>query len=95
MADQDPDERFVIEGDPEDALRSLMHFAPEGTLTDADKALRRAWLLGDEDYTDEVMDEFETLLPTLVAAGYAERDADTWNFTPKGVARAEVVAPER
>ncbi len=64
-------------------------------MSDADRALRRAWLLGGEDMTDGVMDEYESLLPTLIAAGYAETEGNTWGYTPKGVARAEAIAPDR
>jgi hypothetical protein len=55
-----------------------------------DDALLEAWNLGeDEDgWSDRVMEEAELLLPLLVAAGYAETKGATWNFTPKGVARA-------
>ena len=60
---------------------------------DADAALMEAWDLGMDDagWTDEVMEKAERLLPTLLAAGYAESDeaAAIWWFTPKGVARAE------
>jgi hypothetical protein len=49
---------------------------------DADTALIRAFDLGMDDpgWTEEVMDEAELLLPTLVAAGYAARDdeSNTW-----------------
>jgi hypothetical protein len=42
MADQDPDERFVIEGDPEDALKALLKAEPEPTDPRAkEAALRR------------------------------------------------------
>ncbi len=85
----------MIEGDPEDALRAAMQADPPETLNDADRALARAWQIADEDMTDEVMDEYARLLPTLIAAGYAEADEDTWHFTRKGAARAEVVEPNR
>jgi hypothetical protein len=45
--------------------------------------------------TDEVMDEFERLLPLLAGAGYADVDEHTWHFTLRGVARAEMIAPDR
>lgn len=70
---------------------------PMTELTKADEALVRAWGLGMDDagYTDAVMDEMETLLPILIEAGYAESDpGHTWNFTPKGVARAEELEGE-
>jgi hypothetical protein len=46
---------------------------------DADEGLIRAFDLGmgDAGWTEEVMDEAELLLPTLVAAGYAARGANT------------------
>lgn len=53
-----------------------------------DDALVRAWNLGGEDYTDEIMDEYEALLPTLIEAGYVESNGHTWNYTKKGVERA-------
>jgi len=61
-------------------------------LDDADSALIQAFNLGmgeGEGWSDEVMDEAERLLPTLVAAGYAAVDdeAHTWWFTPDGVNR--------
>jgi hypothetical protein len=65
---------------------------------DADEALIRAFNLGMDDagWTEEVMDEAERLLPTLVAAGYAARDdeANTWWFTKKGVARHNEIVIE-
>jgi hypothetical protein len=49
---------------------------------DADLALHRVWVLGTDDagWTDEVMDEAERLIPTLVAAGYVATDeaGGTW-----------------
>jgi len=57
----------------------------------ADRDLLRAWQISIEDYTDDVFAEIERLLPTLIAAGYAEADDDRWSFTPKGVARAEAL----
>jgi hypothetical protein len=63
-------------------------------MSDADAALMRAWKLAVEDYTDAVFDEFETLLPTLCRAGYAETDEHTWHFTPQGVKRAEELVPD-
>ena len=59
------------------------------TEEEPDAALMRAWKLRIEDHTDGVIDEFEPLIPILVAAGYAEADDYTWRFTPEGVARAE------
>ena len=60
---------------------------------DADEALLRAWNLGLDEagWTDEVTEEAGTLLPTLLAAGYAaiQEQAWTWWFTEKGIARAE------
>ena len=38
--------------------------------------------------------KFETLLPTIVDAGYADADAHTSRFTPKGIARAEELIPD-
>jgi len=40
------------------------------------------------------MDEAELLLPTLVSAGYAARDANTWWFTKEGVARQREIVIE-
>lgn len=39
--------------------------------------------------TDDVMDEYERLLPALIEAGYVESDDDTWSYTPKGIERVE------
>jgi hypothetical protein len=61
----------------------------------ADEALAEAWRLGAEDPDDAVESRYEELLPVLIAAGYAEADEYTWNFTPKGVARAEAIAADR
>jgi hypothetical protein len=65
---------------------------------DPDEALVRAYDLGMDDagWTEEVMDEAELLLPTLVTAGYAARDdeANTWWFTQKGVARHNEIVIE-
>jgi hypothetical protein len=60
---------------------------------DADEALMRAWDLAmyEGGPTDKVMDEAEQLLPTLVAAGYADTGDGTWWFTPEGVKRAEAI----
>ena len=56
----------------------------------ADTALIRAYDLGMDNAgrTEEVVDEADRLLPTLVAAGYAAVDdeASPWWFTDKGVA---------
>jgi hypothetical protein len=62
---------------------------------DVDIALLRAYDLGMDDagWTDEVMAEAEQLLPTLVAAGYASMDNETWRFTSAGVARAHELRP--
>ena len=53
----------------------------------------RAWNLGmgDVGWSDAVMDEAERLLPPLVNAGDVsiDEEADTLQFTPEGVARAE------
>jgi hypothetical protein len=64
---------------------------------DTDEALIAAWNLGMDDagWTDAVMDEAERLLPVLLQAGYAETQGRTWNFTPKGVARAMELQPEQ
>ncbi len=60
---------------------------------DPDEALLRAWNLGMDEagWTDAVTEEAGTLLPTLLAAGYAALDEKAWNwsFTEKGIARAE------
>jgi hypothetical protein len=55
---------------------------------DADEASMRAWNLGDDGWSDSVMEEAETLLPSLVEAGYADAQDAKWNFTPRGVQRA-------
>ena len=57
---------------------------------DADAALTKAWDLGEgeDGWSDAVMLEAERLLPTLIEAGYAETEGDTWNFTVTGVERA-------
>jgi hypothetical protein len=49
--------------------------------------------MDDAGWTEEVMDESERLLPTLIAGGYAAvyDEAQTWWFTDKGVARAEEI----
>jgi hypothetical protein len=64
-----------------------------------DEALLKAWLLGygDDGWSAAVMAEAKQLLPILIAAGYAETNEATWDFTPKGAARAmelEKGAPE-
>lgn len=58
--------------------------------------LVRAWSLGmdDEGWSDTVMAEAETLLPTLEVAGYAEVLDDRWSFTRKGIKRAEELVPD-
>jgi hypothetical protein len=60
---------------------------------DADEALIRAWNLGMDEagWTDAVTEEAGTLLPTLLAAGYAALDEQAWNwwFTEKAIARAK------
>jgi len=58
-------------------------------MSDANSALLRAWKLGIADWCDQVEAEIETLLPTLVEAGYASAEEHLWRFTPAGVARAE------
>ena len=65
-------------------------------MMDADEALIRAFDLGRDEagWTEEVMDEAELLLPTLVSAGYAARDANTWWFTKEGVARQREIVIE-
>ncbi|MGH2957970.1 MAG: hypothetical protein ACRDKE_00075 [Solirubrobacterales bacterium] len=68
----------------------------------ADIALIEAWNLSVRDHTDEVEKRVDELLPTLIAAGFAESDRDedpsnpyyTWCFTSKGVARAEELVPD-
>ncbi len=45
--------------------------------------------MDDAGWTEAVMNRAAELLPTLVAAGYASEDADTWRFTPEGVARID------
>jgi hypothetical protein len=65
-------------------------------MMDADEGLIRAFDLGmgDAGWTEEVMDEAELLLPTLVAAGCAARGANTWWFTKEGVARHDEIVIE-
>jgi hypothetical protein len=57
----------------------------------ADEALLRSWELGmgDDGWTEAVMDEADQLLPILVEAGYVEVDEanNTWAYTDAGVAR--------
>jgi hypothetical protein len=60
----------------------------------ADEALRRAWEIGTEDATDEVMDEYERLLPVLVEAGYAVDLGHTWRYTKKGIERVGQLGPD-
>ena len=59
----------------------------------ADEALMEAWELGmgEDGWSDAVMDRTEELLPVLLEAGYAATDDDgsRWWFTDAGVARAE------
>ena len=61
----------------------------------ADEALKEAWELGmgDDGWSDAVMDRAEELLPTLLEAGYAATDEEGWKwwFTEAGVARAEEI----
>jgi hypothetical protein len=68
---------------------------------DADTALMRALDLGMDEagWTEEVMEEADRLLPTLVTAGYAVVDDEastsyTWRFTEKGIARANRIRKE-
>jgi len=66
---------------------------------DADEALLAAWTVEDhaQSWTEEVMERFDPLLPTLVAAGFAEThefeppdpDWHTWNYTKSGIERLE------
>jgi hypothetical protein len=64
---------------------------PAPPVADPDAALLEAWELGMDDagWTDAVMARAEQLLPTLIAAGYAETEGRTWRFTDAGAARAE------
>lgn len=89
------DEPIKIDLDPETTLRGLLKVDPDAP-GGADEALVRAWRLSVGDMTDEVMDEFERLIPVLVAAGYAETDsdADSWCFSGRGIAQAEALVPE-
>jgi hypothetical protein len=48
---------------------------------DADAALARAWVLGDEDPSDAWYAEYESLPPTLMEALYVEADSWTWHYT--------------
>jgi hypothetical protein len=91
MTRPNQDERFVIEGDPEDALRGLLRAEP---LTGEDQVLMRSWTLWLADPTEAGDSEQQALLPKLLAAGYAETEGDTWGFTPKGIARAEELDPD-
>jgi hypothetical protein len=60
-------------------------------LESPDRELLRAWDLFIQDPTDEVFDELERLLPTLISAGYADADEYTWSFSDTGIARAEAL----
>jgi hypothetical protein len=89
-----PAEGNIAAGCPPRALgRRLRALQTYTSAMDADVTLMRAWGLGMDGagWSDSVMDEAERLLPELLSAGYAatDVDADTWWFTPKGVARAE------
>jgi hypothetical protein len=57
---------------------------------DDDQALIQAWRLGEgeDGWSEAAMEAAEHLLPQLLSAGYVETKDATWNFTPKGVARA-------
>lgn len=63
----------------------------------ADEALVEAFQLGMDEagWTDAVMDRAAELLPTLVAAGYAVDNGDTWHFSAAGVARMEELEAAR
>lgn len=59
-----------------------------------DAALLRAWELSGGELGEGPADELEELLPTLVAAGYAEEETNLWRFTPTGLARFEELTAE-
>jgi len=55
-----------------------------------DETLLYAWELakaGD----NHAVEAFECVLPLLIRAGYAEANRFTWQFTPKGVERAQAL----
>jgi hypothetical protein len=60
-----------------------------------DEKLMRAWELSLESFTDVVEAELNTLVPALIAAGYAaekpwgDPDWFLWWFTEAGVKRSE------
>jgi hypothetical protein len=70
-------------------LAARHEFGP--TLSPAfDETLLYAWELakaGD----NHAVEAFERVLPLLIRAGYAEANRFTWQFTPKGVERAEAL----
>jgi hypothetical protein len=57
-----------------------------------DVKLLRAWELFETD-DGPTAEEEQTLLPSLISAGYVEFDdqLDAWSFTPAGVKRAEEI----
>jgi hypothetical protein len=55
-----------------------------------DDTLLYAWELAKSGDTHAV-EAFERVLPLLIRAGYAEANRFTWQFTPKGVERAQAL----
>jgi|RhiMethySRZTD1v2_1073278.scaffolds.fasta_scaffold648450_2 hypothetical protein len=55
-----------------------------------DETLLYAWELAKAGDTDAV-EAFERVLPLLIRAGYAEANRFTWQFTAKGIERAEAM----
>jgi hypothetical protein len=93
---ENKDDPVKIDLDPEVALRALLQVDPNAEPRDADAALVQASRLGIDspEWTDQVMDEIETLLPALRAAGYVEVLEDRWGFSPAGIKRIEELLPE-
>jgi hypothetical protein len=65
------------------------------TQDDTDCALLRAREIFLSDATDELEEEIETLLPALIAVGYAEVEKGCWGLTDAGRERADQLEPER
>jgi hypothetical protein len=63
---------------------------------DGDEALRRAWVLGEDGWSDAVEAEAELYLPMLIDAGYVNtgtfpNGVSHWSLSKAGVARAETL----
>jgi hypothetical protein len=59
-----------------------------------DADLLRAWRLAFGVETDEGWVELESLLPTLIGAGYVATDGRAWSFTVRGITRVNELAPD-